>query len=81
VPSFVDWERILGGALPRDEATEYFTYERVFLDKNTFELRHVTGEEYFMAIGEAATLHKRRAGCAWWLGLGLFVMIVLAFRN
>jgi hypothetical protein len=79
VPAFAAWEPILRGVLPRDEATAYETYERVFLDKDTFEFRHVTGEMYFQAIAEAAALHKRRIGCAWWLGLGLFAMIVSAF--
>jgi hypothetical protein len=76
-PSFADWDRILRGVLPRDEATAYSTYERVFLSESTFEFRHVTVEMYFQAVAEAASLHKHRDGCVWWLGIGSLALIIL----
>ncbi len=77
VPLFEYWERILRGVLPRDEASGYSSYERIFLDANTFEFRHVTGEMYLQAVAEAAARTKFRDGCVWWLGCGVFVMAIL----
>ena len=81
VPSFADWEANPRNELPRDEVPAYFLYERVFLNENSFEFRHVTAEEHLQAIGEAATLHRWRHGCRWWLGIGSFAMIVLSLLS
>jgi hypothetical protein len=87
VPAFVDWQRILRGELSRDEASAYFTYERVSPNESTLEFRHVSDGEQWHAICEAARLHDERfrirartvTFAALLLGFALYAVTVSVF--